>query len=1449
MGVPLEDSFSHAGLVMKKQKRTPLAGLDVPAKRLKLLSEAFPSVLDLSGANVSQLLALDPHMHISEARELLERAKTVAVVTARQFRERRLSSGVRTAFMPETGVKGLVQGPTYTDMFTPNWAEMCPPNAIEATTSPIAYLTDLYREVDKIEATAKGQSFPLATRRPDLAGLMLDHTALNQIVPTLTLSNEILETSISQFLNEHHNGMAVDDALLQTRYPMGLPYERYQQQITYVLGRKKQSPGDAIRCTDIDYPYFKEPGVHSLRSDDALQQDTGFGPEQQSLLLEAPYFPFGGQEQSDKQGAGTGAPLRINPRSRLIEDDETRATDFFERHYGVSDSGELFDTQTFCLRTGITTDELDSLLSVGPYAPTASPNGGVTVTPIDGATFGSVYINGGTSPAIAIETLTDTATGADGSVVTVTLGHTLVNCTWDRFDRMNRMLRLAKWLKLPFDQVDRLLCAALEAERGTKPATWQITPDTLRALGLFQSLRDSHKVTAEDFAALIGGLGVYGLGKEPAQFDRVFNSQALFPAPLILDGTELSGFPSSEVQRRRVDQLCVALGMTNEAYRFCSAIIQQAQGGAPLRWTNTVASAFYRLTRTPRYLGLSAIEVVALLELMGNGGTHLVFTLAGVPHIAMYPTSTHADTVSALHALVNINQWMGEHQWTVALICRLIQPTSTEMIATGAHYEQLRQMLEHMSQQLSSSLITDSSFIELGASNALPVQPLYTVRRAEQKPIDWFTELQAFICGGKGTGEYKGLVRSLNGETDATFETQLSTAISTVLTDNGYDLSDTGLLSKLVNMVMRARGLQESLLTEGLGNYLGVPADMAKQLLVWVGATREVILKEVMRVTSGLGGSSEPNVTINDAVLQVLDSMGKRAAITRHLELSAALVALFTQHPQWFELSSNEITLSSLYSLSQYAYILRFSDNGEDALLDYFNVINSAWPSEVLLLGNSGYEAQKSTLRLIRNSAAYKLAAFLRWGVREVLQVAAHANAEHGVVFTLRELDLLVRVRRFGQQVGLDAQAMLALGGLGPRSSLQAYRYAAELALTSLNETLLGRPEEEVGQSNISQINVSQDQLVGNDNGASKAVVTLILLDLLEEPLNGVEITWSSNLGVLSVKDSLTDEEGHASVTLTSGAVLGIAQIVAEFGLGEKILAPVITIDCDENTLSFKDSSAIPTTALPNNIQLIEFKTKLMDVYGNAGQGRQVEWGTSLEQSEFERYMSYADKQGVVTASLRSPVTGSANVVVQYVGGASENFEPVTFSDTSEGFFQFASTPFVNVNATVECKAVTDQGRVLGSSDVKWSASNGKLINPKSKTDTAGRIDAPFRGADAGDAIITITVTDPQTSESMTRELVRRIHPLPVVISREPASEGIIYISKGRTVECTIELDTEVPVEIVWKDYGNKTLGTSWVTVEEDKANISMTYNKYGVHNVDAYFMDKKIAGFIFSVN
>ncbi|NWD68415.1 hypothetical protein HX870_12505 [Pseudomonas gingeri] len=726
--------------------KTPSSLLQLLGKtggRRGLLQEQYGSVLEIATSSLQQLMSTDKTLHISEAQALHEQAKAISNIAVRQFREQRLTTSIRRAFEPGSGIRGLVDAPTYNDLFRPDWAQHCPTDAIEATTSPIAYLADLYREVQKIEQsgrTGEGQDnrILLADRRPDLAQLLLDHTALERIEPTLVLVNEILESSARSYLDDLSDERPLDDVLLDVRYPMTLPYERYQQQINYTLQRKERLPGDVIRCTDPAWPYFKEVGVHSPLSDIALVQDTGFGPVQQGILLEAPYFPEAGLEQ-------TLALARINPRTHRLESPNVDPYSFFQNNFGEGDIFKLLDTQVFCLHTGLKTEELESLLSVGAYAPYQSANlrSGEEV---DGAVFGSVYVNAGVSPSMGIETISDET---DGPI------HRIVDGSPDRFDRLNRMIRLASWLKLPFDQVDRLLVASMRAESQTPD--YQITSDTLRALGLFQSLRTHYKVTADDFAALLQGLAVHARGKQFTQFDLLFNSQALFSKPLILDGTTFTITPGNDAERQKVDHLCAALGMTFEMYRFTAKVIEQAYAGEPLRWNADVVSAFYRLVRLPHYLGLTTIEALALLELLDNGGSQLVAKLAGPTHIASYQSSGNTDTLSVIHALVAASSWLAEHQWTVGQVCRIVLPALTKPVATDAELNLLKQM--HT--RLAAALITDSSFAEIGAPDTRMVlniddqgtEVFSTPRHRLVPRVERLHRSGGGITGGQGAGQ------------------------------------------------------------------------------------------------------------------------------------------------------------------------------------------------------------------------------------------------------------------------------------------------------------------------------------------------------------------------------------------------------------------------------------------------------------------------------------------------------------------------------------------------------------------------------------------------------------------------------------------------------------------------------------------------------------------------
>lgn len=1323
------------------------------------LEAHYDSVFQIANGSLQQLMDTDRRLHISEARAIHEQARAITAITVRQFREQRLTTSIRRAFEPGSGIRGLVDAPTYNDLFRPDWANHCPTDAIEATTSPIAYLADLYREVQKIEQSGppgKGQSHRilLAHRRPDLAGMKLDHSALERVEPTLVLVNEILETSARRYLNDMGDERSLDDVMLDVRYPLVLPYERYQQQINYALKRKERLPGDVIRCMDPAYPYFKEVGVHSLLSDIALVQDTGFGPVQQGILLEAPFFPEGNEFDPESEAEAPFVLARINPRTHLFETADADPDKYFKDNFGEGDLFKLLDTQTFCLHTGLKTEELESLLSVGAYAPYSSVN----LMPsenVDGAMFGSVYVNAGVSPAMAIETTSDDESGPI---------HRIVNWSLDRFDRLNRMIRLAQWLKLPFDQVDRLLVASIRAER--KTADYRITADTLRAIGLFQGLRTRYKVSVDDFAALLQGLAMHGRGKQPTQFDQIFNSQALFPTPLILDGEVFSITPVSEAERQKVDHLCAALGMTYEMYRFTAKVIEQSYAGDPLRWNAEVVSAFYRLVRLPHYLGLTTIEALALLELLDNGGSQLVSKLAGPTHVASYQTTGNTDTLSVIHALVEASAWMHEHGWTIGQLCRLVLPALTKPVASEAELN----LLNQMHSRLEAALISDSSFAETGAPETRVLVEFNDNNQEvlSSVAVDWFELLRDFIETGETSPAARGLVKYLRGETEENFEEALRNRVSEILVDLG--LPAQSLLPQLCNMIMRARGAQEALLMEGLAGYLDISVDLVKVLLFWAEGDRYQLLMEVLRV---FGRTGEPvQMAIGDEVLLVLDSLAKRAAVARHLDLSEAFVGQCLEYPQWFGLGNTRLSLQTLYFFSEYAFMVRLSAQPEEQLLDYLRLINTVWKT-----------AGEGDKRLIRDSAANKLAGFLNWGVRQVLAVAFHLHPIEGVIFTLADLDLLVRTCRLARHTRLDAEALLALGTLTPTGSVEMFRYAAELALASLTEPVPGTPAGEVGQSHSSQITVTSDYLVAKKSEES-TTYHIILRDFMDDPYDGVTITWSTDLGSLGQPVTVTTEEGESSVTLESGDTMGIAHVVAEYGLGDKVLAPVVTIGCDEGTLHFFEPTYDRSEALSNKLEAINFSVTLVDGFGNEGIDRLVRWGTT--RGEFQRYQTQTNHQGISRSSLRSGPLGEAQVIAQYANGIQWSFPTVTF--TSTPYFQyvrFDATVVENIEVGLSCRLVELNGDpVAAGTVVTWAADSEGLRIFSSETDSNGIAQSRFRSEAMGAVIVTVSAENGAQSKS---SVATTIYPVARILRHE-ASEGSYMIGTPDAVVFSVWL-------------------------------------------------------------
>lgn len=151
-------------------------------------------------------------------------------------------------------------------------------------------------------------------------------------------------------------------------------------------------------------------------------------------------------------------------------------------------------------------DEMESLFALAAYAPVRSDNVVVEASraPASPVQFGARFINSGSDTPVSV--------ASDNDEPTL---HHFQHLTEDRCDRINRLVRLATALKLSYAETDQIVCAAIEAERraaisqetASEAPLW-MTANTIRALGVFQFLRERFSCGAEDFSALLSDMSI-----------------------------------------------------------------------------------------------------------------------------------------------------------------------------------------------------------------------------------------------------------------------------------------------------------------------------------------------------------------------------------------------------------------------------------------------------------------------------------------------------------------------------------------------------------------------------------------------------------------------------------------------------------------------------------------------------------------------------------------------------------------------------------------------------------------------------------------------------------------------------------------------------------------------------------------------------------------------------
>ncbi|MFD3247911.1 Tc toxin subunit A [Rahnella aquatilis] len=265
--------------------------------------------------------------------------------------------------------------PTYASLFNETWTQYCLTSAPEALDSPVSYLSFLYQQAldwENAAGSAVNSVFHLSQRRPDLPGLLLDDDAINQVIPTLDIVNDVLEAAIAPSVPE---STTVDKTLSTTRYPNTLPYHYPHQQVLTALEDKPVVLQDIIQQADVTWPLFTGDTFSSVLADTAKKLGSNLAPEQQHIVAEA-------------VNASTDA--------------------WYQANYGVASAAsavtELGDREVFLQKTSLDETQLESLIAGNAGGSTVVASVNVPDLTTSPTQYGAKFINAGQGKPVTIDT-------------------------------------------------------------------------------------------------------------------------------------------------------------------------------------------------------------------------------------------------------------------------------------------------------------------------------------------------------------------------------------------------------------------------------------------------------------------------------------------------------------------------------------------------------------------------------------------------------------------------------------------------------------------------------------------------------------------------------------------------------------------------------------------------------------------------------------------------------------------------------------------------------------------------------------------------------------------------------------------------------------------------------------------------------------------------------------
>jgi hypothetical protein len=924
-----------------------------------------------------------------------DHAMCYAVQIGRLYREEQVSS----SDIANSGFN-TPDSPKYQDLFNEQWDEFCKVGAIAAIDSPVAYLRSLYRLItDVIESGDDGSrpKIKLDTRRPDLKELLIDQQSTFTPLPMLNIVNDVLSKSIESFLDKDADLVAQE--MMNKRHPFLFPYHFAHQQCQLSLGQSKHPLGSINYRISQPLPTGRdarnEYGQHAHASTIAQTLLAGLSPEQQRIVTEPTPFPDAADVPPDVERA------------------------FFKRHYGVEVSpgheNPLTTLGTFMTQTGSSAEQVEALLATRQYSPTHSPNclspdpvhtrAGTTSTLPSSSDYGACYVNG----AHSVEAQKPATASEDNSlklVVQVTDDGTtvrLANTSLQRFDRLQRMIRLQRWMNISFAELDTLIVAAMRAE-GEANLQMALNDNTLRTLGVFRYLSGRYDITAEEFAALLHDLSPYADKNRMPLFDEVFNNPVLFDTPLTLDQTEFETSSSAPEDQRTVYQLCASLGLQPTATSLERLAHNTRTYVGTLRRSLATVSSFYRQARIARLLSLTAQDGWAVADALGSDAYHQA--------LARGTLRTEGNDPDILDALMQMDwavSWLKQSAKDITTVRTQIGLDPSALTPTQALVDRLNQ-LHHQSSQ---SRVTYQHIRDLN----LPNNP--------SNSIDWFIEIRRTLVSGSG------LVNALPLQPVDDVRAQLDEALLSLIEPMVLEPgAKTEARNALCQLLLGAHDAQAVLIERLLQELAELQMDQAALVLHWSGLSTPALLTLLEEAVNDNLLTVEH---FDPTLLSALQTVVRHAHIAIELDLSELALRLFLVSPSWLgaPMHTQTPSLASLYLLERYAHLVHEADVPDAGLLNYLTLANAP-----------------GAARLDTEALASELARLLNWSKSELLTHVL-TLPDHKAV-NLAHVDWLYRCKQTGDDSGLSAASLQLALTLNVQSPLEQWQAMGNAAMAAI---------------------------------------------------------------------------------------------------------------------------------------------------------------------------------------------------------------------------------------------------------------------------------------------------------------------------------------------------------------------------------------------------------------